>query len=160
MKRFLYLVVVATVLPSLSSHAGTDAFPPLELIGTWTGCVEVFGPFKAEPYPSQHPDDIQKVVITFTADGSVEGKVGEAVFQNSSVRRNRGWIERKLNLKTDFIVSGGTLQGRVTPRDEGTNSGFTIPFNIVDGKLKGTIMLIGKFPLTGPLVLTRQQENP
>jgi hypothetical protein len=122
--------------------------------------VEVFGPFKAEPYPSQHPDDIQKVVITFTADGSVEGKVGEAVFQNSSVRRNRGWIERKLNLKTDFIVSGGTLQGRVTPRDEGTNSGFTIPFNIVDGKLKGTIMLIGKFPLTGPLVLTRQQENP
>jgi hypothetical protein len=65
-----------------------------------------------------------------------------------------------LNIKTDFIVSGGTLQGKVTPRDEGTDSRFTIPFNMVDGKLKGTIMLLPKFPLTRQVTLTKQKSNP
>jgi len=60
----------------------------------------------------------------------------------------------------DFTVSGGTLQGKVTPRDPGTNTRFTIPFNMVDGRLKGTIMQLPKFPLTGPLNLTKQEALP
>ena len=131
-------------------------FPPPELVGTWSGSVEIFGPFKAEPYPSKSPDDHQRVVITIHADGTVEGKIGNAVFLNSTVHKNRGWLGRKMNLKTDFLVCGGVLQGKVTPRDKGTDSRFTIPFNMVEGGLRGTIMLLPKFPLTRPLNLRRQ----
>jgi hypothetical protein len=109
-----------------------------------------------EPYPSKAAEDHQTVTITIHADGSVTGGIGGAVFRESSVRKNRGWIGRKLKLKTDYIVSGGTLQGKITPKDKGTHSSFTIPFNIVGAKIKGTIMLHPKLPLTRPLRLIKQ----
>ena len=141
-------------------RADNKRFPPQELVGTWSCSVEVFGSFKTGSYPSKHPDDTQEVVITIQPDGSVQGKIGNAVFENASVRRNRGWIGRKLNIKTDFIVTGGTLQGKITPKDKGTNCKFTMPFNMVDGKLKGTIMLLPKFPLTRQMNLKKQKEDP
>ncbi len=159
MKRILIIALGLTLFSSSISMAGNEQFPPPELVGTWTGTVEIFGSFKVEPYPSKAPEDHQQVVITIHADGTVIGKIGNAEFKNSSVSKNRGWIGRKLKVKTDYIVSGGTIQGKVTPNDNGTNSKFTIPFNIKDGTFKGTIMLLPKFPLTRPLQLTKQKEN-
>ena len=158
MRRILALAIATGLAIPMVVHAGTTPIPPTELVGTWSCSVEIFGPFKVEPYPSKAPDDTQKVVITIKADGSVQGTIGNAVFKNASVHRNRGWMGRQLNVKTDFIVSGGTLRGKVTPRDEGTDSRFTIPFNIVEGNLKGTIMLLPQFPLTRQMNLKKQ--NP
>lgn len=160
MKQILIVAVALTLAAPCITMAGEKSFPPPELIGTWTGSVEIFGSFKVQPYPSKASEDHQRVTITISADGTIEGKVGDATFKNSSVQKNRGWIGKKLNLKTDYIISGGTLQGKVTPKDKGTNSKFTVPFNIEDGKLKGTIMLIPKFPLTRPLNLPKQKKNP
>lgn len=160
MIRIATLVIAAGLTLPIAVHADTKPFPPPELVGTWSCTVEIFGPFKMGSYPSNAPEDTQNVVITIHTNGMVEGRIGHAVFKNASLHRNRGLIGRKLNLKTDFIVSGGTLQGKVTPKDEGTNSRFTLPFNRVEETLKGTIMLIPKFPLTCPMSLTKQKEHP
>lgn len=159
-KHMLNLVVIiATCMPCIA-RAGDKNHPPPELIGTWSGTVEIFGSFKVQPYPSKAPEDHQKVTITINSYGTVTGNIGNAIFKKATIHKNRSWIGRKLNLKSDYIVSGGTLQGKVTPQDKGTNSKFTVPFNIEEGKLKGTIMLIPKFPLTRPLNLTKQKKNP
>jgi hypothetical protein len=160
MKKILKLLLVAMIALPVLAHAGKQNFPPPELVGTWACSVEIFGPFKAETYPSKHPDDTQEVTITINADGTVEGKIGNAIFKNASVHKNRGWIGRKLNLKTDFIVSGGTLKGKVTPRDKGTDSKFTIPFNMEEETLKGIIMLLPKFPLTRQMNLEKKNPEP
>jgi hypothetical protein len=159
-KHTLIAILVAAVMIPLVSGAADKQFPSPKLVGTWTGSTEVFGPFKVEPYPSKAPEDHQNVILTIKADGTVAGKIGNAEFKDASVKRNRGLIGRKLNIKTDYIVCGGTLQGKVTPRDEGTNSRFTIPFNLEGGTLRGTIMLLPKFPLTRQLNLTKHQDGP
>lgn len=137
--------------------AGAE-FPTAEVSGTWTGRVEIFGPYKVEAYPSQAPEDHQDVVIAVETNGVVKGSIGGAVFVGARISRNRGWLGRKLNLKTDYIVEGGTLKGKVTPKDPGTESKFTIPFDIVDGSFRGTIMLLPKFPLTRELQLRKQEQ--
>ncbi len=160
MKRPIAVAAVLTIVLPCVVLAGGQPFPTPELVGTWAGRTEIFGPYKAEAFPSKHPDDIQSVTLTIKKDGTVAGVIGKAVFRNARIHRNRGWLGRKLNLKTDFIVRGGRLVGKVTPRDPGTDCAFTIPFNIRGGKTKGTIMLLPKFPLTRPLNLEKQESNP
>ena len=157
MKRLLALIIAACLAVPVIVLAGNKRTPPPELVGTWSDSAEVFGPFKAEPYPSRHPDDTQEVIITIAPDGSVTGRAGNAVMHNARFMKNRGWLGRKLKIKTDYIVYGGTLQGKVTPRDRGTDSRFTMPFNIVNGKLSARIMLIPKFPLTRRLMLEKKE---
>lgn len=135
------------------SHA--KDLPPQDMVGTWRGNVEIFGPFKTEPYPSKAPEDHQDVIITISFSSSVTGRIGQAVFSGCSLQRNRGWVGRKLNLKTDFIIRGGYLDGKITPKDKGEKREFTIPFNIENGKFVGTIMLLPKFPLTRLLNLEK-----
>ena len=100
---------------------------------------------------------IKKSVIIIESSGVATGRIGQAVFNDCIIHRNRGWLGRKLNLKTDFIVLGGYMEGKITPKDEGKRREFTIPLNIVNGKLTGTIMLLPKFPLTRPLKLEKSK---
>jgi hypothetical protein len=149
---FAVSVVALTVI---YSHA--KDLPPQDVVGTWRGNVEIFGPFKTEPYPSKAPEDHQDVIIAISSSSSVTGRIGQAVFSGCSFKRNRGWVGRKLNLKTDFIIRGGHLDGKITPKDKGEKREFTIPFNIENGKLVGTIMLLPKFPLTRLLNLEKDK---
>lgn len=150
---------ILTVLALFLTVAPAPAkdFPPQALVGTWQGSVEIFGPFKVEPYPSKAPEDHQDVMITITSSGTVSGRIGQAMFSGCTVHRNRGWLGRKLNVKTDFLISGGQMEGKVTPKDEGGKRAFTIPFNMEHEKLVGTIMLLPKFPLTRPLNLQKEK---
>lgn len=150
---------VLAILGLLLTAAASPAkdFPPQELVGTWKGNVEIFGPFKIEPYPSKAPEDHQDVILTITSSGTVSGRIGQALFSGCTIHRNRGWLGRKLNIRTDFIILGGHMEGKVAPRDKGDRHAFTIPFNITDGKLAGTIMLLPKFPLTRPLNLEKEK---
>jgi len=157
MNRAIAIVLFMFALLVTASRAVDEAFPPQMLVGTWRGNVEIFGPFKVEPYPSKAPEDHQDVVIAIESSGVATGRIGQAVFKNCIIRRNRGWLGRKLNLKTDFIVLGGYMEGKITPKDEGGRREFTIPFNIENGKLTGTIMLLPKFPLTRPLNLEKSK---
>ena len=46
------------------------------------------------------------VRLQLQRDASVTGKIGDAVLPKGRLRRNRGWLGRKLNIKTDYIVHG------------------------------------------------------
>lgn len=155
--------IAVTLLISASflktSTASNEAFPPPTLVGIWRENAEIFGSFKIEPYPSKAPEGHQDVVIAIDASGTITGRVGQAVFNNCTLRRNRGWLGRTLNVKSDFIVLGGHMEGKIAPKDEGGRREFTIPFNIKNGKLSGTIMLLPKFPLTHPLNLEKDKRS-
>ena len=160
MRYWSYILLLLILAVPYQSHAEDTMFPPPEMIGTWTNTVEIFGPFKVQAYPSKAHEDYQMVILTINADGTVNGRIGSAVFKNCSVYKNRGWLGRKLNLKTDYIIRDGSLEGKITPKDTGTNSKFTIPFKIEKDTLKGTIILLSKFPLTRPLDLKKARQNP
>ena len=151
---FLLLLVIGSFL-----FAGQKVFPPPELTGTWTGQVEIFGPFKVQPYPSQAPEDHPQVIIIIHPDGTVQGRIGAAKFVDTFVRKNRGWFFRLLNIKTDYIITGGSLEGKVTPRDMGTKGEFLLPFSIVDDKLQGSVNLLPKTPLTRQLNLVKKPNK-
>ncbi len=138
--------------------AGAAVFPPHELVGTWQGTTEIFGPFKVGTYPSPVPEDHQNVIVEITATGVVTGRIGNAVFLQCSVKPNRGSIGRRLQIATDYIVRG-VMEGKVTPKDAGGRREFTIPFNLIEGKLAGSIMLLSKKPLTRPLRLEKMQSE-
>lgn len=61
---------------------------------------------------------------------------GGARLSRCAVRKNRGWLGKKLNVKTDYIIRG-YLEGSVVPRDAGGTRKIAMPFNLRDGKLTG-----------------------
>ncbi|MCX6339829.1 MAG: hypothetical protein NTX71_07915 [Candidatus Aureabacteria bacterium] len=106
---------------------GGDAFPPPELIGTWEGISK---------FSRRGVQELATVSITILPDGSVEGMAGAAKFSRCLVKKNRGWLGRKLNIKTDYIIRG-YLEGSVVPKDSGGIRKIAMPFTIRDGTLVG-----------------------
>jgi hypothetical protein len=64
------------------------------------------------------------------------GFSGGARLSRCFVKKNRGWLGKKLNIKTDYIVRG-YLEGSVVTRDVGGTRKIAMPFNVRDGKLTG-----------------------
>ena len=75
--------------------------------------------------------------------------------KNCTARHNRGWFGKLLNIKTDYIIKGGYLEGALTSKDSTNIKKFTMPFNIVNGEIKGTVMQIFKWKYPRPLVRVR-----
>ncbi len=152
---------VAMLLASLFAATramGAAASSPAELVGHWQGITEILGSLKVGTYPSTVPADHQSVVLEIAASGVVTGRIGQAVFVQCAVQRNRGWLGRTLHVATDYIVRG-VIEGKVTPNDPGGRREFTLPFNLVDEKIVGGIMLLPKRPLSRPLQLERTNRD-
>jgi hypothetical protein len=130
--------------------AGNWTIPP-ELVGAWTDSTEVFAEFKKGEYPSTYPEDWLRLDIQIFADGRLEGRVGQAILVGCRLKKNRGALGRMLNIRTDYIIRGGVLQGRLTPNDAEIKRSFTIPFNNVDGTLKGGLMVLKPWKYPYPL---------
>lgn len=143
---FFFMALLAVM--SCSARSWT---PPAEILGTWSGKSEVFAKFKKGESPSDHPDDWIEITVTIHRDGRVEGAVGDAKLENCKVASNRGWLGRKLNIKTDYIVRGGYLEGAIVLDDSTSRREFTIPFNIVDGTFAGGLMALKEKHYPWPL---------
>ncbi len=50
-----------------------------------------------------------QVAVDIAADGSVAGKVGDATLTKGRLKRNRGRLGRKLNLKTYYIIEAASM---------------------------------------------------
>lgn len=133
------------------SFAGSEWRPPDFVAGTWTGRAEVFAPFKKGTYPSKHPEDWIDIRVNIGEDGRVDGQIGGAKLTGCHVKKNRGWLGRLLNIKSDYIIRDGVIEGRVVPEDEVTQREFTVPFNIVDGQLKGGVMVVKRWEYPYPM---------
>ncbi len=108
--------------------------PPDSLVGTWEGTSRVFSVPGAESGV-----DTVRVRITILPDGTVQGNAGGAVFVQCRVGRNRGWLGRKLNIKTDWWIRKGFLEGPIVPGDPETRREIDLPFNMVHGCLRGSL---------------------
>jgi hypothetical protein len=46
------------------------------------------------------------VQLTILPDGGVQGTIGDATLIGGRLTRNRGWLGRALDIKTDYIITG------------------------------------------------------
>jgi hypothetical protein len=121
--------------------------PPDSLVGTWEAGARVFGVKDAGTAA-----DSVRISITIHKDGTVSGAVGGATLNGCRAASNRGRISRALNIRSEYIVHNGTLEGAVFPVDTETRRTFTIPFTIRDGVLKGSVMVTKPWRYPKPLV--------
>src|SRR5208283_5791799 len=66
------------------------------------------------------------VKVDIHEDGTVAGTVGEATLAQGHFQKNRGWLGRKLNLATDYIIKGN-LNGAIVQAEGITRSKVMIP---------------------------------
>ncbi len=150
----LALLVVATLITGCMARS-MDTIPNL-LLGTWHGDTTVRLPIVFEPEPDDDPtDDVRLPVVIDLAihdDGTVTGTVGDAELMDCVLKQNRGALGRRLNMATDYIVMDGYLSGPIVPEDEVQEKQLTIPFNIVDGHLRGSLFWVKEWKYPLPLL--------
>jgi hypothetical protein len=145
----LSIIILAVLSASCSSNGNWR--PPESVVGTWSGKSEVSAPFKKGQYPSQNPEDWFDIRVQIHEDGIADGQIGDVVFAGARIRKNRGWLGRMLHIKTDYMISGGVLEGKLVPEDSESRRAFTIPFDIEEGRLKGSFFVVGKLKYPDPL---------
>lgn len=147
----MVLLVVATLLVGCLARP-LDTIPD-PLLGTWHGESTVRLPIVFVPEPDDDPSDDVRLPIAIDLiihnDGTVTGTVGDAELVDCVLKQNRGELGRQLNMATDYIIMDGYLSGAIVPEDEEPEKSLTIPFNLVDGHLRGTLFWVqsGKYPL-------------
>lgn len=82
------------------------------------------------------------VSLDIHADGSVTGKIGDAVLTGGRFKSNRGWLGRKLNLATDYIVTGN-LDGAIVAAEGIVRDTIYIPLDLKDNAFVGGINTSG-----------------
>lgn len=161
-----YALAVA-ILSILLAGCGATSIESVEpsLTGTWYGECDVDLPIVFNP--SDVPEDIERIkmpvalAITIHEDAVVDGKVGEATIGESMLKRNRGELGRQLNVATDYVIIDGHLSGPiVSGNDEVDLKEFSIPFNLVDDQIRGSLFWRQQrkypFPLCSRLTLERR----
>jgi hypothetical protein len=61
-------------------------------------------------------------------DGAVSGIIGDAVLTKGRLRSNRGWLGRKLNIKTDYMIEG-RLNGPLLGAENISRASVKMPLN-------------------------------
>ena len=129
---------------------------PGDLPGTYTGKERVIIRYdRGGQYIFR--DEYVMVSLMIDSTGHVTGMVGEATLVDCNVNQNRGWIERQLNIKTDFLIKG-FLKGNTFDKDTLVNKEISIPFNILKGELKGSLFMNANgdtFPIISVLKLQK-----
>ena len=116
-----------------SSCAGNRGVMP-DIVGHWQGGGRIIVTWCQQ---TNLP-----LALEIKGDGTVTGKVGDATLTKGRFRRNRGWLGRKLNIKTDYIITG-SLEGPIVAAEGIVRSGVKIPVNNSAGKLVGGIHTTG-----------------
>lgn len=105
------------------------------------------------------------VALVIKEDGSVTGKVGDAVLHKGQLKRNRGAIGRRLNIKTDYLIAGD-LAGPIVSAEGITRSGVMMPLNWSEKGYVGGLHTTGakfggktKMVLSARLSLEKQPEK-
>jgi hypothetical protein len=104
------------------------------MVGQWRGNAQIIMTWCQE---TNLPVSIQ-----IQSDGRVSGKVGDATLANGQLKRNRGWLGRKLQLKTDYIITG-KLEGPIVAREKIHRSGVSIPLNFTGTNFVGGVHTSG-----------------
>lgn len=126
-------VVLVTLLTGGNASADERIVTPA-MAGHWEGSARIIVTWCQQ---TNLP-----VAVDIRADGSVTGKIGDATLTNGSLKRNRGWLGRKLNVKTDYIITG-SLSGPIVAAESITRSSVKVPVNFRGGTFVGGVHTSG-----------------
>jgi len=130
MKRIRNTVLLgAAILIGASARASTQVATP-SLIGRWAGVANV-----GVDWTKQRT---LAVNIVIGANDQVTGTIGDATLIHGRLLKNRGWIARTMQIKTDYIIQAD-LDGPVIRAESIQRDMVEIPFNSRDGRLVGSV---------------------
>jgi len=138
MKRTLamaakHILLLLAVLIASTLQAADEAVPK-SMIGHWEGNARIIVDWCKQQQ--------LHVAIDINSNGSITGKVGDATLTHGQFTSNRGWIGRKLNLATDYIIRGD-LTGPIVSAEDITRPSVSIPLNFSNGSFVGGIHTSG-----------------
>jgi hypothetical protein len=134
MKAAQILATLSLLLTAKTPLQAADETVTNALVGHWQGSARIVVDWcKQQRLP---------VAIDINSDGSVTGKIGDAKLKNGRLSQNRGWIGRKLNLATDYIIKGD-LTGPIVATEGVTRSSVSIPLDLANNTLVGGVHTSG-----------------
>lgn len=143
MNKFISIIITVIMILAGIYLLGTLTFDSefsSELHGKWTG-------------ESALEQNVTAVIdLNINPDGSVNGTVGNAVFESGTIRKNRNSIGEKLGINSDYIIVNGTLKGQISEDGEHYDIMVSIPFDFVGGVIDGGINLKKPFSYPDPIV--------
>jgi hypothetical protein len=137
-------ILQRTLLPFLAAACALGVLSctgqniPDAVPGTWVSNQEVTVRFNPKGRPYGVARAPVAISVTIRADLSVDGWMGQARFVGCTVSRNRGVIGRTLDLFSDFVIAG-KLTGSIFPADTLGMKDISMPFNVKDGALVGSV---------------------
>ena len=124
---------LALMLAGLSSWGTENVVTPI-MVGHWEGSARIIVSWC-------HQTNLP-VKVDILADGSVTGTVGDAKLTEGRFEHNRGWLGRKLNLATDYVITGH-LDGAIVAAEHITREHVMIPLNFTGSSLVGGVNTSG-----------------
>lgn len=152
--RYLIIILIPFLL---ILSACSEWIVPADLPGTYSGRQRVIIRYdKGGQYIFKDSNAMVSLIIS--RNGEVIGMIGEATLEDCTVVQNRGWIGRQLGIKTDFLIKG-MLKGNTFDSDTIMNKNISIPFNIENGELTGSLFMTTKadsYPIISSLKLQKK----
>ena len=128
------LLILLTLLLTAGSSLASQSVVTGTMSGHWEGSARIVVSW------CHHTNLPVKVDIH--PDGTVAGTIGDATLVQGRFQRNRGWLGRKLNLASDYIIQGD-LQGALVAAEGITRSRVMIPLNFTGSLFKGGVNTSG-----------------
>jgi hypothetical protein len=127
------LATLAALLTACNSPAAGSVVTPA-MAGHWEGNARIVVAWC-------HQKNLP-VSVDIQSDGSVTGTVGDATLTEGRLLRNRGWLLRKLNWATDYLITGGCY-GAIVKAEGITRSRVKLPLNFNGGAFVGGVNTSG-----------------
>ena len=128
------LIVTLTALLAALNLCAAESIVTPAMVGHWEGNARIIVSWC-------HQTNLA-VAVDIHADGSVTGKLGDATLVAGHFQSNRGWLGRKLNLATDYIITGN-LDGAIVAAEGIARDKIYIPLNLKDNAFVGGINTSG-----------------
>jgi len=126
-------VTLTALLAASNLYAAESIVTPV-MVGHWEGNARIIVSWC-------HQTNLA-VAVDIHADGGVTGKIGDATLIGGRFEANRGWLGRKLNLATDYIVAG-KLDGAIVAAEGIVRDKIYIPIDLKDNAFVGGINTSG-----------------
>jgi hypothetical protein len=98
------LILLLWTLPGTSQLCTDDNAFASATVGHWKGTARIVVVWAKQTNLC--------VTLDIRDSGTVTGRIGDALLINGRLKKNRGSLVRKLNVKTDYIIVGD-LQGAI-----------------------------------------------
>ncbi|MEN8908324.1 MAG: hypothetical protein ABF289_20400 [Clostridiales bacterium] len=138
------LIILSLIVSGVSynKYSMSKWNPDEKLIGSWSGKSNF-------NYKSLKVKDVDFQIKIFK-NCKVTGKIGNADLLDCKIHLNRNSFERFIKVKTDYIITDGYLKGKILPDDPVDYRKISMPFNIEDKILRGSMFQLEDYKYPYP----------